>query len=347
MPKTGFTLTGIAPDAFTVAGATSVHNSANSGVVTAVFPATSLLIVSNVAIGGVTAPVAGATPVSTITETPEYTGTVAWSPSASPTFNYSQIYTATITLTAKSGYTFSGVVADTFTVAGATTVHNLVNTGVITAIFPATGDPTPVTHTSIINVVPVAGIAPVTSINDDQYTGSILWTSAGGSVGTYFDTTTVYTATIQLTAKSGNTFAGVATDFSIGGSTSSTTTYGTETATVTAAFPATLDLVHLATPTPTASSSVVGVTFTSDPNSASYTARIYAHTSGTLLATVANYLSGADLLTSPEALAAQAAIALALSTDHEVEVSLTAVAVPGSGYQDSLKSTKAHVSQPS
>ena len=62
---------------------------------------------------------------------------------------------------------------------------------------------------------------------------------------------------------------------------------------------------------------------------------------------VASTASGADLLTSPEALAAHAAIALALSTDHEVEVSLTAVAVPGSGYQDSLESTKAHVSQPS
>ena len=346
-PKSGFTLTGITADTFTVAGATSVHNSVDSGVITAIFPATSLTTVGNFAIAGVTAPFAGATPVSTITETPEYTGTVTWSPAASPTFSYSQVYTATITLAAKSGYTFDGVAADTFTVTGATTVHNLVNAGVVTATFPATGDPSPVTDTTINNIVPVAGFAPVASVNDFQYTGSISWTSSGGSVGTYFDTATVYTAVIHLTATSGNTFVGVAHDFTIGGATSSTTTYGTDTATVTAEFPATVDLIPLTTPIPTASTSLIGATFTSVANSGSYTAKIYDHAGGICLATVNNYVSGTDLLTYPESIAAHDPIASALALSNEVDVTITAVANLGSGYQNSAESTKAHVSQPS
>ena len=346
-PKSGFTLTGITADTFTVAGATSVHNSVDSGVITAIFPATSLTTVGNFAIAGVTAPVAGATPVSTITETPEYTGTVTWSPAASPTFSYSQVYTATITLAAKSGYTFDGVAADTFTVTGATPVHNLVNAGVVTATFPATGNPSQVTDTTINDIVPVAGLAPVVSINNSQYTGLISWTSSGGSVGTYFDTATVYTAVIHLTATSGNTFVSVGHDFTIGGATSSTTTYGTDTATVTAEFPATVDLIPLTTPIPTASTSLIGVTFTSVANSGSYTAKIYDHAGGICLATVNNYVSGTDLLTYPESIAAHDPIASALALSNEVDVTITAVANLGSGYQNSAESTKAQVSQPS
>ena len=89
-------------------------------------------------IAGVTAPVTGATPVSTITETSEYTATIAWAPAAS-TFAASTVYTATITITAKAGYTLTGVTADFFTVVGATTVNNTPNTGVVTAVFPETG----------------------------------------------------------------------------------------------------------------------------------------------------------------------------------------------------------------
>jgi len=89
------------------------------------------------AIAGVTAPVAGAAPVAAITETAQYTGTVTWSPAAA-TFGYNTAYTATITLTPKAGYTLTGVAANFFTVAGATAT-NAANSGVITAVFPATG----------------------------------------------------------------------------------------------------------------------------------------------------------------------------------------------------------------
>jgi len=94
-------------------------------------------VISMSAIPGVTAPVIGATPVTTITETDQYTGSVSWS--GSPvTFAATTVYTATITLTAKSGYTLAGVAADFFTVAGSTSNTNSANSGVVTAVFPAT-----------------------------------------------------------------------------------------------------------------------------------------------------------------------------------------------------------------
>lgn len=91
-------------------------------------------------IAGVTVPVKGATPVTTITEAVQYTGTVTWS-GTPVTFAPGTIYTATITLTAKPGYTLSGVPADFFTVAGTSSDTNPINSGVISAVFPATAAP--------------------------------------------------------------------------------------------------------------------------------------------------------------------------------------------------------------
>mgnify|MGYP000130876376 FL=1 len=93
--------------------------------------------VTEPAIGGVTAPVVGETPVTAITEGKQFTGAVTWSPKVS-TFAASTVYTATITLTPKVGYKLDGVAANFFTVAGATSVSNGANSGVVTAVFPAT-----------------------------------------------------------------------------------------------------------------------------------------------------------------------------------------------------------------
>jgi len=135
--KAGYTLTGVAANFFTVAGATSDTNPANSGVVTIVFPTTAAAAINIAAIPGVTPPVTGATPVTTITPTAQYTGIVTWSPVAA-TFATGTVYTAWITITAKAGYTLTGVAANFFTVAGATSVTNPANSGVVTAVFPAT-----------------------------------------------------------------------------------------------------------------------------------------------------------------------------------------------------------------
>ncbi len=93
--------------------------------------------ISPAAITGVTAPVAGATPVTTVTATTAYTATVTWSGNPT-TFDVSSVYVATITLTPNAGYTAAGVTANFFTVSGATTVTNPINSGVVTATFPVT-----------------------------------------------------------------------------------------------------------------------------------------------------------------------------------------------------------------
>jgi len=145
-PKTGYNLQGVGANFFTIAGSTSVSNNANSGVITAVFPATNETI-NVAAIQGVTVPATGGTPVTAITENAQYSGTVTWNGNPS-VFAAATQYTATITLTAKAGYTLQGVGANFFTVAGATSVSNNANSGVITAVFPAT---------SIIEMVYVPG----------------------------------------------------------------------------------------------------------------------------------------------------------------------------------------------
>ena len=49
---------------------------------------------------------------------------------------------ATVTLTPKVGYKLDGVAANFFTVAGAASVSNGANSGVVTAVFPATKEAT-------------------------------------------------------------------------------------------------------------------------------------------------------------------------------------------------------------
>lgn len=96
-------------------------------------------VINLAAIGGVTEPVRDAVPVTTIIETEQYTGTINWSPEVIDNkFAAETVYTATITLTAKAGYTLTGVSENFFTVEGADTVSNAANSGVITAVFPAT-----------------------------------------------------------------------------------------------------------------------------------------------------------------------------------------------------------------
>ncbi|MFP3897755.1 MAG: penicillin acylase family protein [Dehalococcoidia bacterium] len=93
-------------------------------------------------ISGVTPPATGETPVTTITPTEQYTGTVAWDPDHD-LFEADTAYTATIILTAKEGYTFIGVPANFFEVAGAASVSNAAGSDVVIAEFPATPPPQP------------------------------------------------------------------------------------------------------------------------------------------------------------------------------------------------------------
>ena len=90
-------------------------------------------------IEGIPAPVARKYPAKVVREGRQFTSTVAWSPSA-VAFNYATVYTATITLKAKVGYTFDGVAENFFTAAGAASVSNAANSGIVTAVYPATAE---------------------------------------------------------------------------------------------------------------------------------------------------------------------------------------------------------------
>ena len=92
--------------------------------------------ISVAAIGGVTTPIPGETPVTTVSAANGYSGTVTWS-GAPATFAAETFYTATITLTPDVGYTLIGVAQNFFTVEGATSVTHNADSGVITAQFPA------------------------------------------------------------------------------------------------------------------------------------------------------------------------------------------------------------------
>ena len=143
-------------------------------------PVTQLLPVSIFGIQGVAAPVTGGTPVAAITEATEYSGAVSWSPSDA-TFKPGTVYTATITLSPKTGYTLTGVAANKFTVAGATAT-NAANSGVITAVFPATANQAPVITTATLP----GGTLNVSYSETLTATGStpITWSMAGGSLPT-------------------------------------------------------------------------------------------------------------------------------------------------------------------
>lgn len=200
-----YIFSGVPANFFTVAGATAT-NALSSGVITAVFPVTATTI-ATAAVAGVTAPVTGATPVSTLADGTGYTATIAWS--GNPvTFASATAYTATITLTPKTGYTLAGVPANFFTVAGATAT-NSINAGVITAVFPATA--TTIAAAAISGVTaPVAGATPVSTLADGTgYTATIAWSP----VAETFANSTVYTATITITAKTGYTLVGVPVNF--------------------------------------------------------------------------------------------------------------------------------------
>ncbi|MCL2478201.1 MAG: InlB B-repeat-containing protein, partial [Treponema sp.] len=115
-------------------------------------------IVNIAAIGGITPPVAGATPKTVSAENAQFTGTVTWLPDDS-VFAYNTVYTATITLIAKSGFTLQGVAADFFKVTGAT-ANNAADSGVVTAVFTKTGDVPPPSASISGSPVKITGTVP-------------------------------------------------------------------------------------------------------------------------------------------------------------------------------------------
>ena len=223
--KAGYTFTGVTASFFSVSGATSVVSTAGNGnqmTVTAAFPQTgSDLVVNIAAIPNVPVPAFEVNPSSAPDiDTAQYTGSIEWTPTleSDGTFGSGKTYTAAITLTAKTNWTFNGVSANFFTNTAATTVTNPAGTGtemVVTAVFPPTGN----VQIQTVNIAAIEGITPpvtgetaVLVITETaQYTGTVEWSPAldGGK----FAGSTGYTAEITLTAKAGFTLIGVGADF--------------------------------------------------------------------------------------------------------------------------------------
>ena len=272
-PDTNFQLNEIDNKAshFRVAGAT-VSYVAGSNTVRATFPATDPAKVNLNTIGGVIAPVEGVVAVqgAVITETTQYTGTLAWDPAvaAGGKFAPAKAYTAKITLTAKAGYTFNGLAANFFSsllsvdpskLTSVTSPAGAGKTIVVSALFKATGN-LPVSMSGVAGITaPKYNAVAVTSITSEvtlpEYTASISW-SPTLLTGSKFDYLKVYTATITLTARTGYSFTGLTTGlntvggfFKVTGADSTDTTAiatNGNTATVKAVFPETGAKMYIA-----------------------------------------------------------------------------------------------------
>jgi hypothetical protein len=243
-PKPGYTFTGVTANAFSYAGANPVTNDANDSVVTVVFAATAATVSETNLTTLFDAPAAGGTPAAALTATDQYTGTIAWKVGAGDfsggTFAAGTVYTAVVTLTPKPGYTFAGVTANAFSYAGATSVTNGANGSVATVVFAATAAMVSATNLTTLFAAPSTGGTPAAALAAaDQYTGTIAWkTGETPFTGGTFAGSTVYTAVVSLTAKSGYTFTGVAENaFSYAGATS--VTNGVNGSVVTVVFAAT------------------------------------------------------------------------------------------------------------
>jgi len=203
----------------------------------------------------VTLPQAGNSRQTTVTETTNFTAGISWQSGtdwddeftsfSGVTYSGGTFYRAVLALTAKEGFTFDGTDQNSFThtqgetrnPAGSDTTLN------VTITFPVTsfaGDQI-VTETNLATVLeaPVKGQAPQTTIECDQYTGAVSWTTeSGGSVAGNFAPATVYRARIPLTPQDDWTLAGLESNsFTYGGAQVS---YNIMTRVVTVTFPATV-----------------------------------------------------------------------------------------------------------
>jgi hypothetical protein len=139
-------------------------------------PTSTLTIINTAAIAGLTIPLPGNEPDTSVTSGIGYTASVTWSPNP-VTFVSNTSYTATITLTANTDYTLTGVAADFFTLAGSSSDTNPVNSGTVTAVFPG------VVY-AIADVGPAGGFIFITPSTTGNTTGKYFEAAA-----TDFDST--------------------------------------------------------------------------------------------------------------------------------------------------------------
>jgi len=150
--KPGFTFTGIAANCFIYTGADSVTNAAGSGIVTITFHPTTAegfdeIVNSFNLTSFVVPPQTGATPDTAAIDHQQYTGTIVWQTGAGGTvsgnFAASTVYKAIVTLSAKPGFTFTGIAENCFIHTGAASLSNAVGSGIVTVTFAATDSSQP------------------------------------------------------------------------------------------------------------------------------------------------------------------------------------------------------------
>ena len=159
-----------------------------------------ILEITEAAIGGVSLPSTAATKPTATTSAHGYSGSISWSFTqlsgsksslADSAFGAMRTYTATIQLTPDCPKGKIKVPSNFFTVSGASSVSNVENSGVITAVFPATGPGVP--NKAMIVTQPSGGIInetlgtqpviKVTDIDDNTnatFAGSMTATTSGG-----------------------------------------------------------------------------------------------------------------------------------------------------------------------
>ncbi|NLO84744.1 MAG: SH3 domain-containing protein [Clostridiales bacterium] len=129
-PVSGYTMTGAK---MSIQGA-SGESKISGNTVSASFAQTGSQKINLYNIQGVSAPIAGEKPVSSITDTAQFSGSVKWNPET-PTFEVGKNYDATITLTPKNGYVLQGLPANVFTVVGASNSGYAAGSATVSAKF--------------------------------------------------------------------------------------------------------------------------------------------------------------------------------------------------------------------
>jgi len=205
--------------------------------------------IDSVTITEITAPVANVAPDTaaavSVTGVTETTPTVTWTPTVVGTFGYSTIYTASVTLTAMEDFVFGASPTATVNGSAATSVTGGgTDTLIVTYAFPATGaepSDTPINSVAITDItVPVAGEAQdtqaaISTTGVSSTTPAVSWTPNDNPFGY----STVYTASVTLTAMEDYVF-GASPTAQVNGSTAVVQSGGgTKTLVVTYAFPET------------------------------------------------------------------------------------------------------------
>ena len=244
-PKTNYTVKGIAENGYTVSGAETVTNEADSATVTVVYSATenknSNEFTQSLAITGWTYGEKANTP----TAEAKY-GTIR--------YTYSNTADGTYT---EEVPTNAGIYYVKATVEETADYSGLESNAVEFTILPKT------INTAITQLTaPVKNEVPQTEITTDEYTATVVWSP---EVTDKFVYNTVYTATITITPKTNYTVKGIAENgYTVSGA--ETVTNEADSATVTAVYSATGSYDTVDTNEFTKPLEIVGWTYGDTPN---------------------------------------------------------------------------------